>query len=67
MPFSDITPGQSSVPSGLDRDSVKPEYRAKLLALAKRRQDSSTDDTAAAFKENDRERKFSPESRVVGQ
>ena len=54
MPFSDVTPGDSGVPSGFRRDSVKPEYRAKLLALAKRRDNTPTDDVAAAFKEGER-------------
>jgi len=67
MPFSDITPGDSGVPSGFRRDSVKPEYRAKLLALARKRDDSTTSDTAAAFKESDRSRTYSTENRVVGQ
>jgi hypothetical protein len=64
--FSDVTPGQSGVPSGLDRDA---KFPTMLRSLARRRQqNTSTDDVAAAFKESDRERKFSTDGgRVVGQ
>lgn len=51
--FSDVTvnPG---VGSGLGRDTVKPEYRSKLLALARRRNSNATDDVSAVFKEGER-------------
>ena len=66
MPFGSdqVNP---SVGSGFDRDSVKPQFRARLNAIAKRREAGPTDETGAAFKESDRERKFSTESRVVRQ
>jgi hypothetical protein len=52
--FSDVTPGQSGVPSGIDRDVSKPEFRSRLLAIAKRRDQNPTDDVAAVFKEGER-------------
>lgn len=66
MPFGadQVNP---SVGSGLDRDSVKPELKARFTALARRRVAGPTDESSAAFKESDRERKFGTESRVVGQ